>query len=221
MKQFDLYDILGFLAPGMVAVLGVLHYYPERFTLLRSANLTAGEFGAMVLVAYIAGNLVAGISTFLGKKGLFGDFPTNRVRCNDGSVITKKEFAALEKTLRDKRISEPDRSIENLDASEWSALTREIHSYLDARGLARRVEMFNAKFGMNRNLFVAFLLLIALSMVKVRMLDWKIDLALIGCAGWAYYRVREFALVYAQTMFRTFLTAPEKPLPMPPGSGND
>jgi|HubBroStandDraft_4_1064222.scaffolds.fasta_scaffold36770_2 hypothetical protein len=211
MKQFDLYDILGFLAPGTITILGVLHYYPQKFTFLRSTNLSVGEFGAVVLLAYIAGNLVAGVSTLLAKWNLFGGFPTNEIKCDNATIISHDEFGALEKALREKNILKPEQSIKTLPEDEWYAATRKIHSYLDARGLTRRVEMFNAKFGMNRNLVVAFLLLIPISMWKVGLADWKIDIVLGACAGCAIYRLREFAILYAQTLIRVFLVAPEKP----------
>jgi hypothetical protein len=220
MKQFDLYDILGVLAPGTVLMLGLLYFYPERMAVLGGKNLSVGEFGAIVLLSYVGGNLVAALGSFLEKPywKRRGGYPTARVRLNKGDIITHDEFLAVENKLRETTILTDPKAATDLASSEWSAVTRRIHSYLDTRSFTKRIEMFNAKFGMNRNVAVAFLLILIISIRRLGMQGFKIDIVLIGCIALAIYRMNEFGLLYAQSLFRSFLTAPES---MPPRDAKD
>lgn len=221
MKQFDLYDILGFLAPGTVTILGLLYYFPGRFAPLAAEKVSVGELGVFVLLAYIAGNVIAGVGSVLTGLKFFGPFPTDQVKANDGKIISEAEYTELEVTLRAKKLLKAGDTIKDLSGREWYAATRRIHSYLDARGLAQRVEMFNAKFALNQNLVVAFLLIVAISLYKVGLSDWKVPVAIIVCAIWSYVRAVEFGRVYAKTLVRTFLTAPEKPPSKQAGDDDD
>jgi hypothetical protein len=210
MKQFDLYDILAFLAPGTITLLGLMHYCRGRFDSLAPDKVSVGELGVFILLAYIVGNVIAGIGALLGKKGVFGGLPTSQIKQNDGKVITTDEYTQLEQALRAKNLITETDTIQGMTDNKWTAATRRIHSYLDTRGLTQRIEMFNAKFGLNQNLVIAFVLLLGISAYKVHLADWKIQLTFIVCAIWSWLRVREFARLYAQTLIRTFLTAPEK-----------
>jgi hypothetical protein len=67
MKPFSLYDILGVLAPGAVFTIGVVTFFPQFSSFLRNENFTFGDFGLMVLVSYVTGNLVAAVGDLLEK----------------------------------------------------------------------------------------------------------------------------------------------------------
>jgi hypothetical protein len=222
MKQFDLYDILGVLAPGTVLMLGLLYFYPERMAVLGDKNLSVGEFGAIVLLSYVAGNLIAALGSILEKPfwKYRGGYPTTRARLNKGDIITKDEFASVEEKLREKGILTDPKPATDLNPSEWDAVTRRIHSYLDTRSLTRRIEMFNAKFGMNRNVAVAFLLILIISIRRLGMPGLKIDIVLFACIVLAVCRTREFGLSYARSLFRSFLTSPES-IPSPDTAKDD
>jgi hypothetical protein len=216
MKQFDLYDILAFLAPGTITLLGLVHYCPGRFAPLTADKVSFGELGVFILLAYIAGNVIAGIGGVVASKTkIFGGLPTNQIKENDGKVISKDEYTQLQTAMLAKNLIKEGDTIKLMGDPEWTAATRRIHSFLDARGLTQRVEMFNAKFGLNQNLVIAFLLLLGISAYKVQLADWKIQLTFLVCAIWCWLRVREFGRLYAQTLIRTFLTAPEKPVAAP------
>ena len=62
MKQFSLYDIVGVLTPGAVVVVGALALHPSLSGLLTAKGLSTGEFGLVVLLSYVIGNIIAGLS---------------------------------------------------------------------------------------------------------------------------------------------------------------
>jgi hypothetical protein len=214
MKPFNIYDILGVLAPGAVLTIGVVTLFPQFSSFLTNENFTFGDFGLIVLVSYLTGNLVAAVGDLLEKPywHIFGGRHSERVQKNDGTVISAREFAALENKLRAVGMLGQSETTGTLSKEDWFALTRRIYSYIDSRRAAQRVEIFNAEFGMNRGIATGFLALCMILAVKWGLNSWKIDLILAVCAALALYRMHRFSRYYAQALFRNFLTSPEAPI---------
>jgi hypothetical protein len=222
MKQFSLYDIVGVLAPGTVIVVGFSVLYPRLSGPLMNSNLSGGELGLLVLLSYVVGNIVAGLSNILERPywALTGGIHTARAQNNDGKVLTANEFERLQTKLRETGIVKDTETIRELDAKRWWAITRQINAFLDGRKLADRVQLFNAQFGMNRGIATAFLIILTMTIVRLGIQAWKVELLLAGSSAVSVYRMHTFSLHYAQTLFRMFLTAPEK-TPSPPTSATD
>ena len=212
MKQFTLYDIVGVLAPGTVIVVGIGMLYPEVAGALVHNNLSGGELGLVVLLAYVAGNIVAGLSNILEWPywALFGGPHTVRAQRDDGKVLGGGEYERLQEKLHETGILDNARAIADLSAKEWWGTTRQIHAFLEGRKLTNRVEVFNAQFGMNRGIATAFLIILATTVARFGTRPWRIELLLAACAVVSLYQMHKFSPHYAQNLFRAFLTGPEK-----------
>jgi hypothetical protein len=212
MKQFSLYDIVGVLAPGAIVVVGISILDPSIGGFLIHNDLTGGELGLVVLLSYVVGNVVAGLSNIIERPywALIGGIHTARAQKNDGKIISFDEFEQLQRKLKAVGIMNEGEAIQQLEGERWWGVTRQIDSFLEGRKLTERVQLFNAQFGMNRGVAVAFLIILAMTIMNFGTRQWKIELLLAVCSAVSIYRMHTFSLHYAQRLFRTFLTAPEK-----------
>jgi len=105
-KEFNLYDILGVLAPGAVVTVGVMIIFPETIPVLTKENLSAGELGFVVLISYVIGSLVAALGNFLeGWYWRFrGGWPTDRAHQSHGKILEARELECLQEKLRSHRL---------------------------------------------------------------------------------------------------------------------
>jgi len=218
MRQFSLYDIVGVLAPGTIVVVGLAVLYPSIGGVLVHSHLSGGELGLVVLLSYVVGNIVAGLSSLLERPywALRGGIHTVRAQENNGKILSVEEFECLQTKLRTARILNGAETIGDIEADRWWGITRQVHAFLEGRKLTDRVQLFNAQFGMNRGIAMALLIILTMTIARFGIQPWKAELLLAGCSAVSIYRMHTFSLHYAQTLFRTFLTAPEKTTSVPP-----
>ena len=218
MKQFSLYDILGVLAPGVVLTIGVIALYPDAMKIIPEKEFSFGDLGVVVLISYIAGNLVAALGDFLEMPywKLRGGQPTDLVRQNRGRVISARQISAVEQRLRTASFIKADENITDLDRYEWRGMTRQVYAYLDGRKMTQRVDAFNAQYGMNRGIAAGFLALAVLTIVHSGFTFWRVQLVLLVCTVLATYRMHVFSRHYAAELFRQFIVSPDT---APPAEG--
>src|SRR6266436_2212737 len=211
MKQFSLYDILGVLAPGAVLTIGIIALYPDTIKAIPNKEFSLGDLGVVVLISYVAGNLVAALGNVLEMPywKLVGGQHTDLVRLNQGQVIPTRQIVAVEQRLRRASFLNADENIASLNPSEWRGMTRQIYAYLDARKMTQRIEAFNAQYGMNRGIAAGFLALAALTMIHSAFALWRVQLILLICTALAAYRMHRFSRYYAAELFRQFIVSPE------------
>lgn len=211
MKQFSLYDILGVLAPGAVLTIGIIALYPDTIKVIPNKEFSLGDLGFVVLISYVAGNLVAALGNLLERPywRFTGGQHTDLVRLNQGQVIPPRQVVAVEQRLRRASILTADENIGNLNSSEWRGITRQIYAYLDARKMTQRIDAFNAQYGMNRGIAAGFLALTALTMIHSGSVLWRVQMILMICTALAAYRMHRFSRHYAAELFRQFIVSPE------------
>lgn len=211
MKQFSLYDILGVLAPGAVLSVGVLGLYPDAVNVISNKDFSLGDFGVLVLISYVAGNLVAALGNILETPywKLLGGRHTDIARRGDALVIPMRQMVAVEVKLRNLGILKPDESAAALTGAEWHGIARQIYAFLDVRKMTQRIDAFNAQYGMNRGIAAGFLALIVLTMIHSEFTFWRLQLVLLICTALAGARMHRFSRHYAAELFRQFLVSPE------------
>ena len=160
MKQFSLYDILGVLAPGVVLTVGILALYPQALSILQNKDVSLGEFGVVLLVAYVLGNLVAALGNLLEIPywKLFGGNHTARLRHARAKIVSGRQIAAVEERLQAVNLLKKQETISELDDMEWWDISRHVYACLDNQKATQRIEAFNAQYGMNRGIAAGFLL---------------------------------------------------------------
>lgn len=211
MKQFSLYDILGVLAPGMVLTMGIIALYPDTIKVIPNKEFSLGDLGIVVLVSYVAGNLVAALGNLLEIPywRFFGGQHTDLARRNNAQVIPVRQMVAVEVRLRGAGILKAEENTAGLTYGEWRGITRQIYAYVGARKMTQRIDTFNAQYGMNRGIAAGFLALIAMTILHSRFVLWKVQLILLICTALATYRMHRFSRYYAAELFRQFLVSPE------------
>ena len=209
MKDFTLYDVLGVLAPGTVVTVGVVTLYPETAALLTQKEFSVGDFGLIVLVSYVVGNLTAALGNFLETPywKIRGGNPTERARKRRSAVLTAREQEAVQNKLRTLEMIGALEEIGSLKSADWRSLCRRLYTYVEARAMTRRIDIFNAQYGMNRGIAAGFVVLIGMLILRCSFSLWRIELILAGCASLAVYRMDRFSRYYATELFSQFLTA--------------
>jgi hypothetical protein len=210
MKEITLYDVLGVLAPGTVITLGLVTLYPELATIITRKEFTIGDFGLIVLVSYVAGNLVAAVGHFIEMPlwKIRGGSPTDRARKNSSGILSKREQDALQDKLRQLKMIGDDEAIAKLKSNDWWSVARRIYTYVEARGMTRRIDLFNAQYGMNRGIAAGFFVLLLIMLFRSGISSWRTEGVLAACAGLSLYRMNRFSRYYATELFRQFLIAP-------------
>lgn len=207
MKEFNLYDILGVLAPGAVVTVGLTTIFPETSPILSKDSLSAGELGLFVLISYVIGNLVAGLGNFVEAAywKLHGGWPTDRARRTNGKVLELREIEALQDKLRIQGVIKQTETLEALPDKDWFAITRRMYTALAVAGTSRRVDIFNAQYGMNRGIAAGFVILIVLLLLRSGVDSWRIQIVLLFCIALSFYRMDRFARHYTGELLRTYL----------------
>ena len=67
MRKLDFYEFTGVIAPGIILVLGVSWLYPEMRLFFWNQNITLGEFGLLLILAYVVGHLVQSLGNLLER----------------------------------------------------------------------------------------------------------------------------------------------------------
>jgi hypothetical protein len=211
MKQLSLYDILGVLAPGTVFTIGIMALYPDTVKAIPNKEFSVGDFGVVVLISYVMGNLVAALGNLLEIPywRITGGQHSDLARRDGAGVISQLQLAAVERRLRGAKFLNPDERISGLSVVEWRGITRQIYAYIAAHKLTTRVDAFNAQYGMNRGIAAGFLSLAAMTIVHSGFSLWRVQLILLICTALATYRMQRFSRHYAAELFRQFIISPE------------
>lgn len=207
MKELSLYDILGVLTPGAIVTVGIITVFPEASTVLANKSITVGEFGLVVLVSYIIGNLIAGLGNFL--EGFYwrlrGGWPTERAVRNDCAIIQAREREALEEKLVANKLIKAGERVAELPPKDWRGISRRIYLEVTNQNARNRIEIFNAQYGMNRGIVAGFIILEALVILHIGFSLWRIELLLAACTIMACYRMERFGRYYASELLRAYL----------------
>jgi len=211
MKEFSLYDILGVLAPGAVLTIGIITVFPEAAAVLANKNFTVGDFGIVLLASYVLGNLVAGLGNFLESAywRMRGGIPTDSAIRGDCELIHAREQQALQARLQASRLIGANERLVDLAHRDWKGLTRRIYIEMENRKATRRIDVFNAQYGMNRGIAAGFIALVALVIFHTGLAAWRIELILAACTALACYRMERFSRYYAGELLRGYITVGE------------
>jgi hypothetical protein len=218
MKELSLYDILGVLAPGAVVTVGIITLFPQSAAVLANKSFTVGEFGIVLLASYIVGNLVAGLGNLLESAywKLRGGNPTDRAIKSCCKLIHVREQHALQERLQSNKLIQPDEQLTDLQPSDWKGITRRMYLDLQNRTATRRVDLFNAQYGMNRGIAAGFVALAVMVILQVGLAAWRIELILAACAALACYRMERFSRYYTGELLRGYITVGDQTKPQQP-----
>lgn len=212
MKPFNLYDLLGILAPGTIVVVGLVTLFPAQAGFLSSKELSIGGLGVIAILAYVIGGLLAGIGNAIEKlfyKCCRGT-PTDRLRDTAKGGIPQVELKQLGVRLTTEGIIASDEQIADMATVRWHGVMRQMHSFLDGRGRTGRIEIFNSQYGMYRGVSAAmFVLSVAAITAQGVTNAWPLIATFVFCGGLAVFRMNRFGRYYATELLRQFIQCPK------------
>jgi len=206
MRKFELYEFLGFISPGILFLVTLGYIWPTKISELVSKDVTVGGVAVGIIFAYAAGQLLQAIGNLIENAmwKYLGGKPTDWLRSGKNQLIDAKQLPKLEKNIQEMLSDETFKLNKSLDKKGWYSITRQIYALVAAGGHAKRVDTFNANYGLCRGLAAALLILLFVNIV-CNFRDWQIHLILVVLAGLAIYRFYRFGVIYARELFVQFL----------------
>jgi len=206
MSKFDYYEIVGVLAPGVALLVGSALIFPEIASWIEKENFSLGDFGIVVIVAFILGHLVQAVGNFL--ENIYWKFrggrPTDWVRTKKHHLLSDGQIrdlnARLKITLEEERVG----SIHDLKDYAWASIGTEMAERIKAKGLDARSYLFNGNYGLMRGIAAAFLL-IMIALVVTKTGTWQVFAFVAFGFVLALYRMERFGKYYAKALFTAYL----------------
>ena len=211
MRQFDLHEFLGYIAPGMLLLVGIRYVLPETEAILPMSGITFGEFGIGIVLAYVVGQLLQTIGNGLEMLWwwLWGGMPTDWLRTGKHEIIAPVQVANVEARVR-KLLGDRSFKLAEINRKQWYAIIREVCAAISGMGRNVRIDVFNGYYGLCRGIAASMIVLLACG-VMTNISAWGVHLALVVLIALAIYRMHRFAVHYGREVFVQFLQVPEKP----------
>lgn len=222
MSSFKFYDVVGVLVPGALLLLLATWALPNWQAALlssNSSNISVGDFGLFVVLAYVVGQLVQafgdGMESFYWR--IWGGLPTDWVRTGRHDLLGTEQLRSLQDRIpllvRRKHGSDSRNSIQQMTRVEWTLTVRHMYAAIAAESCAGRVDTFNGIYGLNRGLTCVFALgAIFTTVDDVFLITPPIPWIMVGLfliAGTiTLSRMHRFAITYARELFMQYLRLP-------------
>src|SRR6266571_6089003 len=210
MKTFDFYEFTGILVPGAITLVAILLVFPQIRTSLFSSDLTVGDLGLFVVLAYAAGHLTQavgnGVEWVLWK--VMQGMPTDWVRTRAHPLLAHAQIQTLQAKLSSELNIQTTIDEKTLSSGAWYNITRQIYAAVAAQSRNNRIDIFNGNYGLNRGIASALLIGLALLLLVHGPMYWQIALLILLSAGVALYRTYRFGIRYARELFVQFLQLP-------------
>jgi hypothetical protein len=215
MKTFDFYEFAAVLTPGAVLLYAVLQIYPATAPFIEAKNLTLGDLGLFLILAYVAGHLVQAFGNLVEKAfwSAFGGMPTDSLLEKRQGLLSESQVAALPNKLQELTGINLSRPLAELSKKEWLPITRQIYAAVSAAGRGQRVDTFNGNYGMFRGIASAFITCALLNIVIHWPTGWPLSLGFALAAMLALIRMHRFGIHYARELFIQFLQLEKKAAP--------
>lgn len=208
MKNFDFYEFTGILVPGAITLYVGCLLFPCIATVLDAKNLSVGDFGMFVVLAYAAGHLVGAVGNAFecAYWKPWGGKPTDWVRDPKKNHFSNEQTRNLKKRIQQLLGLPEPKDPGAWPVRAWRGITRQIHAAVEQAGAAGRVYTFNGNYGMCRGLAASLLVCLAFAPFsgKVNGLGYTtfgISLAL------SIFRMHRFGVHYAHELLAQFLQA--------------
>ncbi|HTD17439.1 MAG TPA: hypothetical protein VK673_19800 [Chthoniobacterales bacterium] len=69
MDKTEVYEFAAVIAPGAVTIFGLSRIYPEIGLLINEDKISFGEFGLLLILAYVTGHLVQALAILSNRSG--------------------------------------------------------------------------------------------------------------------------------------------------------
>ena len=210
MRKFELYEFLGYISPGILFLVSLGYIWPTKISDLVSKDVTIGGVAIGLIFAYAAGQLLQAIGNLIENIvwKCSGGIPTDWLRTKKHNLIDSKQLQKVEGCVKKMLPDDTFKFDESTDEKGWYSITRQIYTFVADRGKTKRIDTFNANYGLCRGLAAALLVLLFINLV-CNFKGWQIHIILSVLCGLAIYRFYRFGVVYARELFVQFLQSYE------------
>lgn len=237
MRQFDFHEFMGYIAPGMLLLVGIRCVWPEAESVIPIKDISFGAFGVGIVLAYAVGQLLQSIGNIVEKCWwwFWRGMPTDWIRTGKHKLVAPAQLAQVE-TKVGRLLGGGSFRLDGVDRKQWYSITRQICAAVSGAGRGGRIDIFNGHYGLCRGMASGLIVLVVLGTV-ITVARWISALAhaagqttqpttrpaseLLGC-GWpgllvagvllvlAVHRMHHFGVLYGREVFVQFLQLPDK-----------
>ena len=214
--KLSFYEQVGILIPGGLFLAAALSIVPGASAFLSPRDVTIGEFGIFMIVAYASGHAVAALGNILESAWWYlrRGMPTDWVVQNDDRILSTEQKRVLLENINS-AFGTNLLQIVGINRSQWTPIGRQIYRYSLTIN-PTRIDVFNGNYGLNRGLAAALFSLAILNEFVAPQYGY-LSLAL-GIVGLIFlYRMNRFAINFAREVYLVFLNA-KAPSPASPAA---
>ena len=214
MRQFDFYEFMGYIAPGMLLLAGVCTVYPDARQTLKASDLSIGDLGVGIIVAYGVGQVLQAVGNGLDWLWWlpWGGRPTDWLRKQNQRLIAPSQAERVQAKARTMLGKDDFALAPALDRSDWLAIRKEMYAAVAAAGRAKRIDTFNGNYGLCRGIAAGLAIVIAWGLTAGSA-PWQVYVGLGFAFALALYRMHRFGVHYAREIFLQFVQLPESNQP--------
>jgi hypothetical protein len=130
LDKTQIYDFAGIITPGAVSLYALSRIYPQLGLLTGDEKISFGEFGLLLILAYVAGHLVQAIGNAIESVywRCLGGVPSDWVQNGAHYLIAPQQISRLPRQVREVlKINCPD-NLEEFTRKDWFSITRQIYA---------------------------------------------------------------------------------------------
>ena len=153
MKKFDFYEFTGILTPGVIVLYVISLKFPTATPFMSSQQLSVGDLGLFIVLAYVAGHLVQSLGNLVEWVFWkpFGGMPTTWVIAGRTvDYLNPQQVEALPAKVEQILGWKLGKGLGEMTEKEWTPVVRSIYAAVQAAGRSGRVDVFNGNYGMLR-----------------------------------------------------------------------
>jgi hypothetical protein len=213
MDKTEAYEFAGIIAPGAVTLFGLSRIYPEIGLLLKDEKISFGEFGLLLILAYVTGHLIQALGNLIEAVWwrCWGGIPSDWPRSRAHSFLAPQQVSILPARVREVLNLECPDDLKALNRKHWFSITRQIYATVKKVGQAERIDVFNAKYGLFRGIVAALIVIAVAAVLGSSSPTLSLFIGCLVGIGLAFFRMYRFGVHYARELFVQFLSiTPEK-----------
>lgn len=205
-KSFDAYEVIGVITPGALLALFIAYERPEFHKVIGGqGGASLGDLGLFVLVAFMLGHLLQGISELIEKALWLGrGMPTDWIWKDGQSLVSAREAELFRK-----RVAQMGAGKAEGGGALWPVVRR-VYARIEVAKRTTRIDAFNRTYGLFRGLAAALMLCVGYALFAGKPPSELVLLfAALVSALWG---MRRFGINYARELIVVFLDLPPRPV---------
>jgi hypothetical protein len=211
MDKLQAYEFVGIICPGAFTIYGLSRIFPEVGKFTGNDNLSFGDFGLLLVLAFVAGHLVQSLGNVIehGYWLFWGGSPTDWPRSGAHYLISPQQTAKMPLTIKELLKIDCPEDLRKLSKKDWRSFTRQIYAAVKKAGQAGRVDIFTGAYDLTRGIPASIVILTVAAFSK-----WQghpptggfLYVFFLIVVGLAIYRMHRFGVHYARELFVQFIT---------------